>query len=176
MLNEMISAPKKSFLDLLESYLPNFTSEEIGKALESVDIDITNSMIPNEKNVKIEEVEVSEKKEKRGLKDSIEIELPEASSSDIPTWRKYNLIPFPASEREFFPGYKSPFTFKTDIGNIKSWVTGGSKEDDVGDPYAGKYISKGMTRFYRNHPELKPEDILKITKLDEKTFRLEIKP
>ena len=93
----------------------------------------------------------------------------------MPTCRRYNLIPFPASHRNFFPGYKIPFKFKTDVGDINSWVTGGYATDKVGDPKAGTYISKCITKFYRDHPELKPGDIIKISRLEEGLYKLEIK-
>jgi len=104
----------------------------------------------------------------------IEIILPEASTADEPTWRKYNLIRLPAKYRTFFPGYKIPFTFITDVEDIITWVTGGYNTDMEGDPIAGSYVSKGIAKFYRAHPDLKVGDTLIITKVQDKVYKLEI--
>ena len=105
---------------------------------------------------------------------TIEIKLPQSRNLDKPTWRKYNLIPIPAIHRSFFPGYRIPFVLKTNIGDLKTWVAGGYANEMEGDPKAGTYISKNITKFYRAQPELEVGDILRITKLQEKLYSLEI--
>lgn len=104
----------------------------------------------------------------------LEIKLPKERTSDIPAWKKYGYFRFPAKHRNFFPGYKIPFTLQTDIGELTTWVTGARKGGTEGDPIEGTYISKNITRLYKAHLEIKPGDLLIITKLQDRRYKLEI--
>jgi len=101
----------------------------------------------------------------------VEIELPETFKKG---WIKYNLIRLPKEVRSIFPGYKIPFVLETDIGPIRTEVTSYGEGTQKGDRKAGYYFS-GMKSWYENHGELKPGDILILTKLSEDNYRLAIK-
>ena len=82
--------------------------------------------------------------------DRIEIIL-----NSLHTPRKWGLIPVPKEYRSFFPGYKVPFILDTDIGEIRTKVTSGSKGTKIGDPETGNYIQGGLKPWYDRHRELK---------------------
>lgn len=104
-------------------------------------------------------------------KDTIAIELGGKEQS----WRKYNLINVPKDYRTFFPGYKEDFIFETDIGEIKSWITGAPAGTKIGDKTAGYYIQGGLKEFYDAHKELKNGDRLIIKVIEPmKRYKLEI--
>ncbi|MFH1562055.1 MAG: hypothetical protein ABIF11_01355 [Nitrospirota bacterium] len=68
---------------------------------------------------------------------------------------KYGLIPLPKKYRSSFPGYKVTFILDTDIGEIKTKVTSGSKGTEIGDLEVGNYIQGGLKPWYDRHRELK---------------------
>lgn len=103
----------------------------------------------------------------------VEITLQEAQDSNEPSWKKYKLIPIPKEIREFFPGKGVAFTLDTDIGLTETWIVGGSGKD--GDLQAGSYFSRRLGGWYGKHRNLKPGDILLISKVGEKRYKLEIK-
>ena len=117
--------------------------------------------------------------------ETIELELPRANR-DEPSWRRYGIILFPRENRAFFPGYKQPFTFETNDGEVEAWVTAASSSDImVGDANAGAYICSprpsirdsnkmSVTMWYRRHQELEPGDVLRIRHLNDRLYRLDI--
>jgi len=160
------------FIEYIEGKITTLTKSQIKEALKNIDIEFINTVLPKEITVSDEIIE--DKEIKQISEDVIEIQLPAARSSDIPAWRKYGYLPFPMRYRSFFPGYKIPFTFQTDIGDLTTWITGGYVQDIEGDPKVGTYISKNVTKFFRAHPELAVGDILRITKLQDNSYRMEI--
>jgi hypothetical protein len=80
--------------------------------------------------------------------DALEVEIKTASP------RKYALFYIPKKRRRFFPGYKVYFILETDIGEIKTRVTGGRAGMPIGDPDGGAYIQGGLKAWYIKHPEL----------------------
>jgi len=84
------------------------------------------------------------------------------------TPRKFGLIPLPKEYRSFFPGYKIPFILDTDIGEIITKVTSGSKGTKVGDPEKGNYIQGGLKPWYDRHRELKEGDKLIVEVIEPK--------
>lgn len=87
---------------------------------------------------------------------------------NIDSAKKYNLIYFPKNIRDFFPGYKIPFTFETDIGEISTKITSAPKGTEIGDPSRGSYIQGGLKPWYEKHQELKNGDKLIITVVEPK--------
>ena len=162
------------FINYIESKSIGLNKSQIREALKNIDMQFENTILPEEVIVSEDFSEEIVTPSNSTLQESIEIILPKPRTSEIPTWKKYNLIPFPSKSRKFFPGYKIPFTFKTDIGELTTWVTGGYKEKVEGDPNEGSYISNNITRFYRAHPELQIGDTLKITKLRDLYYELGI--
>lgn len=91
------------------------------------------------------------------------------------TPRKYALIPISKEHRSFFPGYKEPFILETDIGEITTKVTGGSKGAMIGDPREGNYVFGGLKPWYEKHRELKEGDKLIIEEIEHKRkYRLSV--
>ena len=98
---------------------------------------------------------------KKSLKDGETIkgiEIPIKSLNPM----KYHLIPI-RNVRSLFPGYKIPFTFETDIGNIQVHVTSAeSKGVKKGTPNVGRYIKsprkEKLNEWFEKHKELKIGD------------------
>lgn len=116
--------------------------------------------------------------------ESIDITLPEPQG-DVPSWREYGVILYPRVYRPFFRGYKLQMTFEADVGEVETWVTSAPRDTRVGDPEAGNYICSprpaertpgrlSVKEWYEEHPELEPGDVLRITRLAESLYRLEI--
>ena len=109
---------------------------------------------------------------------TIRLELP-SPIGDEPSWSRYGIILFPREHRDFFPGYKHPFTIDTDNGQIEAWVTAApSSNTTIGDPQAGAYLcsprkserTSGMLsilEWYRMHQDLEPGDLLILEHLQE---------
>ncbi len=161
------------FIRYIKSKITGLNESQIKDALRNIDMQFENTILPEEVT-STEEFEEIVTPSTSTSHESIEIVLPKPRTSEIPTWKKYNLIPFSVKTRKFFPGYKVPFILKTDIGELTTWVTGGYKEKVEGDPNEGTYISNNITRLYRNHPELQIGDTLKITKLKDLYYELVI--
>jgi hypothetical protein len=62
-----------------------------------------------------------------------------------PSFIKYNVFLIPRDKRSFFPDDKVPFVLETDIGKIETYMT-------------GTYLSKNLTKWYRQHPTIKVGD------------------
>ncbi|MBS3168380.1 hypothetical protein J4216_04600 [Candidatus Woesearchaeota archaeon] len=110
----------------------------------------------------------------------LEIELRDSASSKEPRWKKFNLIAVPKSDRTKLPGYKIPFYFETDLGPIRTHMTGGRGNPNHGDPLGGEYATAGMRPWFAAHPSLKSGDILTIEEIDKpkdglKVYKLGIK-
>lgn len=95
----------------------------------------------------------------------VEIQLGASKSGKTPRWKRYNLIPLNAEIRKFFPKYKEDFIFETDIGEISTYVTSRSGKSDYDLEVEGKYITKGLFEWFREHEELEPGDFLIIKEL-----------
>ncbi|MFW9874288.1 MAG: type I restriction endonuclease [Candidatus Thorarchaeota archaeon] len=162
----------EDFINYLKSKISGLNDSQIKEALKNIEMQFENTILPEE--VTISEEITGDISTSTTTSDTIEIALPKARTSDTPGWKKYNYLPFPMKFRRFFPGYKTPFTLKTDIGDLITWVTGTYKEGIEGDPEDGTYISKNFTRFYRSHPELQVGDTLKIVKIEDLYYELEI--
>jgi hypothetical protein len=90
-----------------------------------------------------------------------ELELGEVKAGDTlelvintQSHRKYALFYIPKNRRRFFPGYKIDFILETDIGEIKTRVSGGRADMPIGDLDGGDYFSAGLREWYNKHPEL----------------------
>lgn len=104
------------------------------------------------------------------------IEIPIKSLNPM----KYHLIPI-RNHRSHFPGYKVPFTFETDIGNIQAHVTSAeSKGVKKGTSNVGRYIKsprkERLNEWFEKHDELKIGDNF-IIDVEEpyKVYKLNIK-
>lgn len=171
-LESIFSNLSDEFIEYLHRKITSLTKSQIKEALKNIDAEFINTVLPKE--ITVADAIIEDKEIIQISEDVLEIQLPAARSSDIPSWRKYGYLPFPMRYRSFFPGYKIPFTLQTDIGDLTTWITGGYVQDIEGDPKAGTYISKNVTKFFRAHSELEVGDILRITKLEEKSYKLEI--
>jgi len=89
------------------------------------------------------------------------------------SWRKYNLIRFPNDKRKFFPKFKVLFILETDVGEIKTKVTS-KMGDDKDNIWAGYYIAGGLKKFYEAHKELKNGDKLRISRISDNKYRLDL--
>ncbi|RLI77126.1 hypothetical protein DRP05_11090 [Archaeoglobales archaeon] len=116
------------------------------------------------------EIDTSQKYRDDSGKDMIEIEIRGES------YIKYGAIPIPAEYRDLFPGYKEKFVLETDVGEIVTYVTSGSRNTKVGDPEGGRYIKKGLNKWFEAHKELKPGSKVIIEVLElKKRYRLKVK-
>lgn len=69
-----------------------------------------------------------------------------------PSYMKYYYIHIPAAKKHLFPTFKTTLELETDIGPIKS---------EFGtDPAWGAWLQKGLSVWFKKHPELKPGDKL----------------
>lgn len=84
---------------------------------------------------------------------------------------RYNLIPV-QKNRRFFPGYMIKFILETDIGEIPAKVTSAPKGTKEGDPDGGHYIKSvhrnGLTKWYKQHKNLKLGDKISIKVIEDK--------
>ncbi len=80
--------------------------------------------------------------------DTLELEIKTQS------YRKYALFYIPKNRRRFFAGYKTNFVLETDIGMIKTRVTGDRRDTPIGDPDGGHFFTAGLRKWYDEHPEL----------------------
>jgi hypothetical protein len=72
-----------------------------------------------------------------------------------PGARKHGYLPFSRKDRRFFPGYNIPFVLETDIGEIRTKVTGTRKANpQAGDPDDGAYVSSNLKPWYDKHPSV----------------------
>jgi hypothetical protein len=69
-----------------------------------------------------------------------------------PSCMKYYYIHIPAAKKHLFPTFKTTLALETDIGPIKSGF--GT------DPAWGAWLQKGLSVWFKKHPELKPGDKL----------------
>ena len=117
-----------------------------------------------------------EKEDKEGKEITpIDKTMIEITLGNVFTPKKYFLIPLPKEYRSFFPGYKNPFVFITDIGEIQTKVTSAPKGTEYGDPEAGSYIYGGLKPWYGKHSDLKEGDKLIIEMVEpKKRYRLRV--
>ena len=108
----------------------------------------------------------------------LEITLPDPNvPGNIPSWKEHCLIPLSekTGTRYFFPGYRVPFKIETDIGEIHTYVTSARDGTPIGSN-AGNYIAKGFSKWYKNHTELQPGDVIIFEALDPgKRYKMYIK-
>lgn len=89
---------------------------------------------------------------------------------------EYSHIYIPTEFRDLFPGYENPFTIETEVGEIETYITGAPTGTEKGDPTAGSYFSKGMTKWFKEHPELEAGDKVTIEIVEPKQrYRLRVK-
>lgn len=93
--------------------------------------------------------------------ENLEIELSKSSC-------KYGLIDVPKRFRRVFPGYKVPFILETNAGEIETYIVGASSLDREGDPDAGTFFTKGLTRWYKKNTDLRPGDKVVIEVIEPK--------
>jgi hypothetical protein len=79
----------------------------------------------------------------------------------------YSYIPLREREktRPAFPGYKVPFTLKTNIGDLQCQVTGDFYGSEVGSARAGRYFAGGLKPWFE-HNKVKPGDRVVISSID----------
>jgi len=88
---------------------------------------------------------------------------------------KAHYLPIRKNNRQFFPGYKVPFTLETDISTIETYMSSAPGGTQVGDPNRGNYFQANLAEWYRRHPELKVGDRVRISVIElMKKYRLEI--
>ena len=78
----------------------------------------------------------------------------------IPSWERMRMIPLNVNTRSFFPGFKVPFTVESDIGLIHTHITSAVGGKEVTGGNKGRYISRGMSKWYKKHSELNPGDTI----------------
>ena len=84
-----------------------------------------------------------------------------------PSCMKYYYIHIPAAKKHLFPTFKTTLELETDIGPIESGF--GT------DPAWGAWLQKGLSGWFKEHPELKPGDKLIIEVIEPmKRYRLRI--
>jgi hypothetical protein len=166
--NEFFEELPNELIELIKTKTPNLSLSQIKDAFDNISISFEN-ILSNRDTPPIpggEEIPTPD--------NIVKIKLPKARrEGDIPSWKRYNLLDIPKKHRLFFPGYKIPFIIKTDIGELETWVTGDYAHAQEGDQNAGWYISKSMTKVYRNHPELKAGDIVTFTKENDGKYKLD---
>jgi len=107
--------------------------------------------------------EISKEEEKV---QKIEVVLPESAL-------RYNLINIPKKFRRLFPGYKIPFILETNAGEIETYIVGGYATDKTGDPDAGTYFTKGLSKWYKFNKDIKVGDTVIIEVIEPyKRYRL----
>ena len=92
--------------------------------------------------------------------------------SHVPSWKKDKLVPVSKNVRQFFPARDVSFIIETDIGEITTHIVGDSAER--GDPEGGTYFSTNMHPWYESHKELSPGDVLIVTKVSDRRYKLDI--
>lgn len=84
-----------------------------------------------------------------------------------PSCMKYYYIHIPAAKKHLFPTFKTMLELETDIGPIESGF--GT------DPAWGAWLQKGLSGWFKAHPELKKGDKVRIIVIEPmKKYRLEI--
>ena len=84
-----------------------------------------------------------------------------------PSCMKYYYIHIPAAKKHLFPTFKTTLELETDIGPIESGF--GT------DPAWGAWLQKGLSGWFKAHPELKPGDKLIVEPIEPmKRYRLKI--
>jgi len=125
----------KELLDSLEKHKINV--ENLINYLKSI-----NYKIPNPLESRLAELEKRiSALEARIPTQKIEITLPKYAI-------KYKVISIPKKFRLLFPGYKAPFTLETNVGEIVTSIVGGSSANKKGDPLAGSYFHKGLSKWF----------------------------
>ena len=102
----------------------------------------------------------------QNLQRTLTVTLPPRKRALRPAWQEYGLIPIPAKDRNFFPGRDIPFIICTDIGDIETHCTSANSDVSIGDRKEWKYIAKGITKWYRHHPRLRPGDKVQFTVIE----------
>ena len=86
----------------------------------------------------------------------------------------FHIFRIPKGKRQFFPGFRVPFTLETDIGERQTYVVSAKAGTKVGDPNAGDYFQANLAQWYRQHPTIRVGDKVKITAIEPmKKYRLE---
>lgn len=101
------------------------------------------------------------------------IELPNEKHASSPSWREYGILVILSEHRAKFPGYKVPFIFESDIGDLEVRVSSARDGTPIGDRQAGQYIT-GMGRFYREHKEIEPGTNLSIRRISGTRYLLDV--
>lgn len=94
--------------------------------------------------------------------------------SSIEKSRQYGYILFSKIQRPFFPAYKVPFTLETDIGEIRTNVTGANQVEQMEPATAGTRLQSNLKRWWAAHDELNDGTQLRFTKLADDRYRLEV--
>jgi len=147
--------------------------KELLKVLEKHNIDVENLIsylrsidykVPNPLELRVAELEkrVSALESGKPLSPTqptqaaqrIEITLSKGAA-------KHKLVPIPKKFRPLFPGYKVPFILKTSVGEIETHITGGHATDKRGDPSAGQYFTRGLSKWFE-HNDVKEGDTVVI--------------
>ena len=100
------------------------------------------------------------------------LELPFERDALSPSWITYGILVIPREHRPKFPGYKVPFIFQTNIGDLIVKVSSAPWNTPIGDSDAGAYIT-GMGEYWRRHSELQPGSELGIIRRSELVYLLE---
>jgi len=103
-----------------------------------------------------------------------ELPLSELSISVQPAHIEHEYLPIFQKYRDLFPGFREPFELETDIGVIETSVYGmHPKNWREGDMNSNAEFHKGLGKWFRAHPELKPGNNLVIQVIElMKRYRL----
>lgn len=94
----------------------------------------------------------------------------------VPACINYSYIPLREREgtRSSFPGYKVPFTMKTNVGDIQCQVTSDFYGSQIGSSTGGRYIAGGLKPWFE-HNKVKVGDTVVIKIIEPmKVYALEV--
>lgn len=75
---------------------------------------------------------------------------------------KYGILRVPKAERKFFPGFKVPFELnRSNLGISEAHMSSGPRDAQIGDPYAGNYITGGLKEWYQKN-NVREEDSVRV--------------
>ena len=121
--------------------------------------------------------------------------LPYVELKIVPSDREYNIVHVTKETRGLFPGYKVQFVLETDVKPFVMHLTGGNVSYEVGDEEGGylchprpneieeRFLPKvpdantregSFKQFYDAHSELKPDDYVKVFRVNPELYRLAV--
>ncbi len=176
-LDSLFEDPPEKLITIIRENISKLTLDQVRDSLENISASFENILINVQPSPTPVDPTTLGGPGSNGLPQNniIRIPLPRPRlEGTFPAWKKYSFLDIPKKFRRFFPGYKIPFTIQTDVGTFETHITGAYADAEEGDADAGWYLSKGFSKFYRNHPDLEIGDIIIFTNIAEKKYKLDI--